>query len=453
MKILICGCGDIGETLARELGAAGYDLTIMDSDPGVLESGINRYDVMAVQGNCASMESLQRAGVKKCKLLIACTGSDELNLLTCMTARSLNPRIHTIARIRDPEYLEQAYAMRDAFGISLTFNPEQDAATEIERLIKYPGFLTRESFMGGRAELAELRVEAGSRLCNVALANIDTVLRTKVLVCVVLRDGESIIPDGQFVLREGDRIFVTAAPDDLAIMLKSLGIVTHKARRVMMVGGGPTSYYLAKKLKNSRSIDVTIFEHDAQRCLELSELLPRATVVHGDDGNLTFLEKEGLADADALLSLTDTDEENVIVSLYAESLGVPQVVTRLGRLDNSSFIDQLSIGSVVSPGKLCCNTIVRYVRAMKNQDGAAVAIHHVADGQAEAIEFLVDPDTFHCDEPLRKIKLKKNVRLACIARGNEVIIPGGDDCFRAGDDVVVVVNGESTILELNDIFE
>ena len=452
MKILICGYGDVGETLARELGEAGYDLTLMDSNPQVLESGINRHDVMAVQGNCASMESLQRAGVKKCKLLIACTGSDELNLLCCMTARTLNPRIHTIARIRDPEYLEQAYAMRDAFGISLTFNPEQDAAAELERLIKYPGFLTREAFMGGRAELAELRIEEESRLCNVALSNLDGILHTRVLVCVVLRDGETIIPDGKFVLRAGDRIFVTAAPDDLAIMLKSLGIVTHKAHRVMIVGGGAMSYYLAQRLKNSRSIDITIFERDAQRCLELSELLPRAAVVHGDDGNLTFLEKEGLAQADSLLSLTDSDEQNVIVSLYAESLGVPQVVTRLGRLDNSSFIDELSIGSVVSPGKLCCNTIVRYVRAMKNRDGAATAIHYIADGQAEAIEFLVDPDTFHCGEPLKKIKLKKNVRLSCIARGNEIIIPGGDDCFQEGDNVVVVVNGESNVLELNDIF-
>ncbi|MBO7273464.1 MAG: NAD-binding protein, partial [Clostridia bacterium] len=191
---------------------------------------------------------------------------------------------------------------------------------------------------------------------------------------------------------------------------------------------------------------------NVERCLELSELLPRAAVVHGDDGNLTFLEKEGLAEADALLSLTDTDEQNVIVSLYAESLGVPQVVTRLGRLDNSAFIDQLSIGSVVSPGKLCCNTIVRYVRAMKNRDGAATAIHYIADGQAEAIEFFVDPDTFHCGEPLKKIRLKKNVRLACIARGNEIIIPAGDDYFQEGDNVVVVVNGESNVLELNDIF-
>jgi trk system potassium uptake protein TrkA len=452
MKILICGYGDIGETLARELGAAGYDLTLMDSNPQVLESGVNLHDVMAIQGNCASMEALQRAGVKKSKLLIACTGSDELNLLCCMTARSLNPRIHTIARIRDPEYLDQAYAMRDAFGISLTFNPEQDAATELERLIKYPGFLTRESFMGGRAELAELRIEEGSRLCNVALSHLDSIVRTRVLVCVVLRDGEAIIPDGKFVLREGDRIFVTAAPDDLAIMLKSLGIVTHKARRVMVVGGGAMSYYLAKKLKNSRSIDITIFERDAERCLELSELLPRAAVVHGDAGSLTFLEKEGLAQADALLSLTDTDEQNVIVSLYAESLGVPQVITRLGRLDNSAFIDELSIGSVVSPGKLCCNTIVRYVRAMKNRDGAAVAVHHVADGQAEAIEFLVDPDTFNCEVPLKKIKFKENVRLGCIARGNDIIIPSGDDYFQEGDNVVVVVNGESNVLELNDIF-
>jgi len=453
MKILICGCGEVGETLARQLSADGYDLTLLDSNPHVLETGIERYDVMAVQGNCASMESLRRAWVKKSHLLIACTGSDELNLLCCMTAHSLNPKLHTIARIRDPEYLEQVYAMRDAFGISMTFNPEQDAASEIERLIKYPGFLTRESFMGGRVELAELKLEAESRLCNVALSSLDSIIKCQVLVCAVLREGETIIPDGQFVLREGDRIFVTAAPDNLAAMLKNLGVVTHKARKVMIVGGGAMSYYLANKLKNSRSIDVQIIERDAERCTELSELLPRARVIQGDEGNLMFLENEGLSDMDALLSLTESDELNVIISLYGESQGVKQIITKLGHLDGSEFIGNLPVGSIVSPGKLCCNTIVRYVRAMQTDEGAATAIHNIADGMAEAIEFLVDPDTLYCNMPLRNIRLKKNIRLACIARGNEIIIPNGDSTFDVGDSVVVVVNGDSVMINLNDIFE
>lgn len=452
MKILIAGCGEVGETLARQLSVEGYDITLLDSDPRVLETGIERYDVMAVQGNCASMEALRRAGVKKSNLLIACTGSDELNLLCCMTAHTMNPRLHTIARIRDPEYLEQVYEMRDSFGISMTFNPEQDAATEMERVLKYPGFLTRESFMDGRAELAALRIEADSPLCNVPLSSLDSIVKCQVLVCVVLREGTTIIPDGKFVLQEDDRIFVTASSDNLSQMLKNLGIVTHKARKIMVAGGSNVAYYLAKQLKNNRSMEITIIESDAQRCAELAELLPRAHVIQGDPSNQMFLESEGLSFADAFVSVSELDEQNLIASLFAKSRGVGQILTKLGRLENSEFIEDLDLGSIISPAKLSCNTILRYVRAMRNQDGAATAVHNIADGQAEAIEFLVDPDTFYCERPLKQIKLKKNIRLACIARGNDVIIPNGDSCFKEGDSVVVVVNGDEVILNMNDIF-
>ncbi|MBE6589174.1 MAG: Trk system potassium transporter TrkA [Ruminococcaceae bacterium] len=449
MKILIAGCGEVGETLAYELSLEGYDLTLMDSDPHVLETGFERFDVMSLQGNCASVKSLLRAGVKKCNLLIACTGSDELNLLSCLTARSLNPKLHTIARIRDPEYMEQVYSMRESFGISMTFNPERDAATEIERLIKYPGFLSRETFMGGRAEVAELRIDGESPLCGVPLSSLDSILKCRVLVCAVLRDGIAVIPDGKFVLEAGDRIFVTASTDNLSVMLKSLGIVTKKARRIVIAGGGMMSYYLAKNLKNS---EVMIIERDIDRCRELSELLPRVTVVNGTVRNHSFLESEGVTKADALVSLTELDELNVITSLFASRHKIPMIITKIGKPENAGFIENLSLGSVISPGRFSCNAIVRYVRAMRNRGGAASAIHSIADGQAEAMEFLVDPDTLYCDTPLKQVRLKKNVRLACIARGNEVIVPNGDSYFSEGDSVIVAVKDGVEILDLNDIF-
>lgn len=452
MKILIAGCGDVGETLVQLLAEEGHDLTLMDSDPYVLEAGIERYDVMAVQGNCASMDALRRAGVKKTKLLIACTGSDELNLLCCLTAHSLNPKIHTIARIRDPEYLEQVYELRDSFGISMTFNPEQDAAEEIARLIKFPGFSTRESLLGGRVELAELKIAEDSRLCGAALRELEHIIKCRILVCAVLRDGQSIIPDGQFTLAAGDRLFLTAPADDLSTMLKNLGIVKQRARSVMIAGGGMLSYYLAKCLKNNRSIDVQIVEGDGERCRELSELLPRATVLQGDSRDQHFLETQGLAETDAFVSLTELDELNVILSLYANSRGVKQIVTKLTQLDSFSFVNDLSVGSVISPAKFSCDTIVRYARAIGNRNGAAVAIHMIADGQAEAIEFDVDPDTFYIGEPLKAIKMRPNIRMACIVRGNEVIIPNGDSYFEEGDSVLVVVNGDTVVPTLNDIF-
>ncbi len=449
MKILIAGCGEVGEHLALELSQEGYDLTILDSDRRVLEAGLNRFDVMSVQGNCASVKSLVQAGIESSDLLIATTGIDELNLLTCMMAKTLNPKIHTIARLRNPEYMEQAYDMRDKFGISMTFSAERDAAREMERLIKHPGFLSRETFMGGRAEVAELRIETGSPLCDVPMYSLDNILKCRVLVCAVLRDGATVIPDGKFVLKENDRIFVTASTDNLSAMLKALGIVTKKARRILIAGGGTMAYYLARNLRNG---NVMIIERDAERCRELSELLPRATIVNGNVREQSFLESEGFSSSDALVSLTEMDELNVITSLFGSEHKIPLIITRIGQLENTGFIANLSLGSVISPRRFSCNSVVRYVRAMRNHDSAARAVHRIADGQAEAIEFEVDSDTLYLDTPLKEIRLKRDLRLACIARGNEIMIPDGDSRFNAGDRVIVVAKVDASVLELNDIF-
>ncbi len=452
MKIIIAGNGRVGLTLAKQLSVEGYDLTLIDSDPSVLQSSLEKIDVLAYQGNCASMETLQGAGVESAELLIATTGTDELNLLCCMTAHALNHKIHTIARIRDPEYVRQAYMMKESFGLSLAFNPEKQAAAEIERLIKYPGFLKRDTFAKGRAEIVELKIDEGSKLCNVPLNALNGIVKCKVLVCAVLREGKVIAPDGNFVLRTGDKIFVTAPTDSLSVLLKSLGIVTHKIKDVMIAGGGMVCYYLALLLEKS-GINVRIIESSYDRCARLSELLPKVSVIHGDASNQQSLESEGISETDALLSLTGNDELNMIISLYGNSCGVPLTITKLNHFENGSIIDSLPLGSVISPHKLCCNTIVRYVRALRNQTGAAVTVHSIADGQAEAVEFNVDGSTLNRGVPLKKLKLRKNILIACITRGDHTEVPNGDSTFNEGDSVVIVSSGDSVILQLNDIFE
>ena len=451
MKILIAGCGQVGETLARELSSENHDITLLDSDPSVLETGVERYDVITVQGNCASMKILDQAGVKTADLLIACTGSDELNLLCCMTAHVANPRLHTIARIRNPEYTEQAYHMRDAFALSMAFNPEHQAAEEIGRLLKFPGFLKRDSFAKGRVQIVEIRIDANSKLCNVPLSSMNVIVKCRVLVCSVLRDGKAITPGGNFTLLEGDRIFVTAPADDLALLLKNLGIVTHKVRRVLITGGGTLAYYLVEYLQQSR-MNVTILEKDHERCLELAAAFPDLNVICGDVKDHSLLESEDVSSADALVNLTEFDELNLLISLYGHRRGVPQTITRIDHMEISGMMGELPIGSVICAANLCCNNIVRYVRAMQNQTGAAITIHSIADGHAEAMEFLVDEHTLHCGEPLKKIKLRRNVLLVNISRGTEIEIPNGDSCFRPGDSVVVVASGDDVILQLNDIF-
>lgn len=451
MNIIIAGDGKVGSTLARQLSSEGYDVTVIDSNPNVLEESEEQFDVICVHGNCASMEVLQQANVKNATLLIAATSQDEINLLCCTTAHAMNPKLHTIARIRNPEYTEQIYNMRDVFGLSMVINPENQAATEIERMLKYPGFLRRDTFAKGRTEIVEIRVDAGSKLCNVKLSDMRSIVRCQVLVCAVLRSGMASAPGGDFVLREGDRLFVTALSQNLTTLLKNLGLLTRRMRRVILCGGGRVSYYLAKKLSRA-GIDVKIIESDQDRCQDLTAELPGVKVIRGDASNQSLLESEGIGSGDALVTLTGLDELNMIVSLFAISRGVPQVITKLGHTGSSSIVDSLNLGSTVCPKDLCCTTIVRYVRAMQNQTGSALSIHTIADGQAEAVEFLIDEKSKHCGEPLKDIRLKPNVLVVSISHGSGTEIANGNSFFRKGDTVVVVTNGRTGLRQFNDIF-
>lgn len=451
MNIIIAGDGKVGSMLTRQLSSEGYDVTVIDSNSQVLQSSVERYDVISVHGNCASMSVLQQAGVRDADLLIAATSQDEINLLCCTTAHSLNPRLHTIARIRNPEYAEQIYRMRDVFGLNMIINPEDQAASEIERLLKYPGFLRRDTFAKGRTEIVEIRVNAGSKLCNVQLMDLRNIVKCQVLVCAVIRGGSAVAPKGDFTLREGDRIFVTALSQNLTTLLKNLGILTRRVHSVTLCGGGRISYYLAKRLQRA-GISVRILEKDLKHCEELCALLPGVEILQGDASDQDLLANEGLLRTDAMVTLTGLDELNMIVSLYAAAQGIPQVITKISHTGNRSVLGSLSLGSVICPRELVCSNIVRYVRAMENQTGAAVSVHSIADGQAEAMEFLVEEDTRFCGKPLKEIRLKPNVLLVSISHGAATEIANGDSSFQKGDTVIIVTNSREVIRQFGDIF-
>ena len=451
MKIIIAGDGKVGSTLLRQLSLEKHDLTLIDLNRSLLDTELERQDVMTVQGNCASMQVLLDAGVKEAELLIAVTGADEVNLLSCMTAHGLNPKLHTIARIRNPEYIEQSHNMRDLFGLSMTVNEEKQAAKEIERLLKFPGFLRRETFAKGAVEIVELRVDSASKLKDVSLVEMYRTVKCRVLMCVVLREGKAIIPGGNFVLREGDRIFVTAPTSNLAQLLKNLGIVTRRVRDCIVGGGGRISYYLTQRLARD-GIHVRIIEKNMDRCRMLAELLPEATIIHGDFSNRAELENNGLLDCDAFLSLSGIDEINMVASMYAVSQHVPQVITKVGHSANVMLAGELSLGSLICPRELSSNDVVRYVRAMENQTGAAISVHNIAQGRAEATEFVVDESTRHCNVPLKELKLRPNLLLATISRGGMVEIPDGNSVLLPGDTAVVVTTGQISLQSLNDIF-
>ena len=428
MKIIIAGGGKVGAALTRQLSSEGHDITLIDSNQAVLDNTIEKYDVISVKGNCATSKVLEQAGIKEATLLIAATSEDEINLLCCLTAHAVNPNLHTIARIRNPEYSEQIYQMRKIFALSLTVNPERQAAREIEKLLRFPGFLKRDSFAKDRVEIVELRVGEESILNGISLSELTSIVKCQVLVCTVLRDGEAIMPGGSFILEENDRIFVTAPTNELTTLLKNLNIITHRIKSVMLAGGGRLSIYL-------------------------SQLLPAVDIIHGDASSLPLLESEGISECDALVSLTGLDEMNMVISLYATDHKVPLVITKFGHAEETSIFNRLAIGSIISPRELCCNIIARYVRAMHKQTGAAVSVHSIAAGKAEAAEFIVDKGTLHCDEPLKSFKIRKNVLIVCITHQGSTIIPNGDSCFCIDDTVVVVTVAGTALSQLNDIFE
>ena len=451
MNIIIAGCGKVGATLLRRLAAEGHDLTVVDEKKAVLEAAVEACDAMGVAGNCASAKVLTEAGVKNAQLLIALTGADEVNLLACMTARGLNKDIRTIARIRDPEYADQAQNMRQMFNLSMVVNPEMQSAREMDRMLKLPGFLRRGHFAKGLAQIVELRIDENSKLCDVSLMEMYRIVRCRVLVCTVVRDGQAIIPGGNFVLRAGDRIFVTAPTANLAELTRNLGLQKKPVKKLLIGGGGKVTWYLASQMQKS-GVDVCIIEKDPERCRALAAALPGVTVILGDCSDRTELENQGLDRCDAFLSMTGVDEMNMISSLYAVSRGVGSVITKISRQGSAEMAGHLNLGSLICPRELSADSVVHYVRALENRSGAAMSVHSFADGQAQAAEFHVEENTDNLGVPLKELKLRPGILLATIARGSRVEIPGGDSTMRPGDVVVVVTTGQDAPRSLNEIF-
>ncbi len=453
MKIVIAGAGKVGSTLIKELSAENHDITLIDRRASTIERLSQSYDIMGIEGNAATMQVLHDADVEHADLLVALTDADEVNLLCCVAGKRLNPDIHTIVRIRNPEYADQVAEMQQTFGFSLVVNPELSAAREIERLIRYPGFLKREPFANGQVQLVELRLEEGSVLDNVVLKDISSVIDCRILICAVLRGGVVTLPKGDFVLKSGDRLFVTAPASQLTILLRNLGIITHRVRRVILAGGGRISFYLAQLL-DKIGIGVHIIENNRARCEELAQMLPNAAISYGDAAYPAVLDREGLSDCDAFVTLTGMDEMNVILSLYAMGRGVPLVITKQSRTDAiSEIVDSLSLGSIVSPKDLCSDIIVRYVRSMRTSDGeTAVSVQTVAGGRVEACEFLIGSGALHQNTPLKDIRFKNNVLIAAISHQGTTQIANGLSEYQAGDSVIVISKTDLVVSRFNDIF-
>ena len=451
MNVIIVGCGKVGRTIAEQLQQEDIDLTLVDTNESKINDLSDDIDALGIVGNGASINTLMEAGIENAHILIAVTGSDELNLLCCLIAQKAGS-CHTIARVRNPVYSQEINFIKERLGVSLFINPELAAAQEISRVLRFPSATKIDSFIRGHVELLKFRVLPEFQLDGLSIRQISEHYRCDLLFCGVERQDSITIPDGSFVIHNGDMVSIMSTPKNAGVFFKKIGLKTHQVKNAIIIGGGTIAYYLARLLMDMK-ISVKIIEKDETRCEELCELLPEATVIRGDGTNRSLLLEEGLRDAEALVSLTQIDEENIFLALSAKKFSDAKLVVKINQLAFDDVLDDLDIGSVIYPKYITADVILQYVRAMQNSIGSNVeTLYHVMDNKAEALEFRINEKSAATGIPLSELHTKDNLLIGCIYRHGEVRIPRGQDKIEVGDSVIVVTTHHG-LRDITDILK
>ncbi len=446
MNIIIVGCGKVGSTLAEQLNEDGNNITVIDMNAAKVESITNRYDIMGIVGNGATHMVQQQAGIYDADLLIAVTGSDELNLLCCLIAKKAG-NCQTIARVKNPDYSTEAPYLKNELGLAMVINPEYAAAAEIARVLRFPSAIKIDTFAKGRVELLKFRLPEKSRIVGMSVKEVVTKLHCDVLVCTAERGDDAYIANGDFVFEEKDVISIIASPKNADDFFRKIDYKMHSVKDAMIAGGGEITHYLCDILHRS-GISIKIIERDKSVCEELCSLWPDVAVINGDATDQSLLLEEGLANTGAFLALTNMDEENILLSLFARSSNQGKIVTKINRIDFDDVIKHLDLDTIIYPKNITADMILRYVRAMKNTIGSNVeTLYNIIKGKAEAAEFIVRENSPVTGKPLCELEFKKDVLVAAILRGKNVIIPRGYDVIEPGDAVVIV----SRLMALHDI--
>lgn len=451
MNIIIVGCGKVGYTLAEQLSNENHNIVVIDEKPEKVQYITEIQDAMGIVGNGINHKTLIEAGIATADLLIAVTGDDEKNLLCCVIARKTG-HCQTIARVRNPIYNEEIEFLKKEFGLAMIINPELTAANEISRIFQFPSAIRVDSFAKGHVELLHFKVGANSPLIHLKLYNLHQTLHTNVLVCTVIRGEEVIIPNGDFEFHENDVVAIASQRHNAIEFFRKIGIVKNRVGNAILAGGGKVSFYLAKILLQS-GIRVTIIEVSQKRCDELAELLPKATIICGDATDQALLAEEGLENAQGFAALTGLDEENILLSLYANDVSNAKTVTKINRITFNSVINELNLGSIIYPRVITADYILKYVRSTNNSRNSNVeTLYKLANGKAEALEFIIKNDSAVAGIPLQELHFRKNTLICCIYRSGKVILPTGQDIMMAGDSVLVVLSGYR-ISDIKEILE
>lgn len=437
LKIIIVGCGKVGSTLVEQLVMEGHDVTVIDTNISKIEELTNLYDIMGVEGNGASYSVQMEAGIENTDLLIAVTGSDELNLLCCTIAKQVAD-CAAIARVRTPDYSQEIGYLREKLGLAMIINPEMEAALEMARILYLPTALEVSPFAHGQAELIQFKIPEGNILDGITLAQLSSKVPNRVLVCAIERDGKVEIPSGLSEMKAGDVISFVAQRATIKNFMQNISVKNTKVKNTMIIGGGKSAYYLASRLLHM-GISVKIIEKDRKRCEELSVLLPKAIIINGDGTDAELLKEEGIDSVESFVPLTGLDEENIMLTLHARQLSDAKMITKINRLSFKNVITELNLGSVIYPRLITSETIIAYVRAKRASiDSNLETLYHLFDGRVEALEFSIGEASRVTDTPLMNLKLKEQVLVAFINRNGKIILPSGQDSIQVGDTVMIV---------------
>ena len=452
MNIIIVGCGKVGQKLVERLSIENeHNITVIDNNHEVVADVVSQYDIMGVTGSGTSLDTLTQAGIQEADILIAVTGSDEYNLLTCLIAKK-SGKCKMIARVRNPEYSKEVHMFKEDLGLAMIINPELAAASEIARVLRFPSAIQIDTFAKGRVEILKFRVPEKSVLHNMRVADIVSKLNCDILVCGVERGDEVFIPGGNFVIQSDDLVSIVATFKNGSHFFKEIGIKTNRVKDTIIVGGGKTTVYLAYQLLQT-GINVKIIEQNPKKCDFLCQKFPKATVVNGDGTDNKLLLEEGIEYAESFVALTNIDEENILLSLFAKSKNVGKLVTKINRIAYDEVISNLALDTTIYPKNITAEYIVRFVRAMKNSIGSNIeTMHYILDGKAEALEFRINEDSPISNIPIQNLKLKKNIIIASITHKGQVIIPRGQDIIHPGDSVIIVTTNTG-FKDISDILE
>lgn len=455
MKIIIVGAGTAGELLIKTLAEDGHDVVLIEKSPDVIKEMTDEYNVTGVSGSGASLATLEKAGAATADMLLALTAIDEVNLLCCLQAKNLGTK-KTVARLLLQDLSLEKARLMEQYAIDHIVCPKSDLAKLVAQNAGLPGSVKLEGFFEDEIIIMSVYIDCCSPLVGKMLKEIKRDVDSNLLVAAIARKDKIFIPAGDFMVDEGDNLYLVADKNSQENALKEVGVSRNNGRKVLIVGGGIDCEYLVDLLhKEKRSI--SILESDKNNCRRLMEKYPEVNVSYGDGESIDVLEEEQVEKKDVVISLTGKDETNLVVSLFAWAKGVSSIITRVDSPNHAKLLHKVNMDITVSTAEATINNIMRFIKnyEMGDAKNEIRRFYSICDGRAEIMEFCVTDSCKNLGKEFKEpsFKLKKDVLVASIIRDSNVIIPNGSSKLLAGDKVIIVSIKKNRLLSLNDIFD